>query len=148
MRRWLELLYIPTFFLLHASVFLGISSAYAIVLIATSAIISAVLFLKREQNSRMVEALIIAGLFYSSLIPPWSGMLFMLMLMAMPKSFINHSRVSFAFRCLVFPSLAFAFLSGFNAFGLAVLVYLISLMAISILEKAEVKTFVHKEGED
>ncbi len=144
---YLELLYIPSFFLLHASVFLGIPSAYAIVLIAISAIISAVLFLKKERNSKIIEALIIAGLFYSNLIPPWSGMLFMLILLFMPESFVEYSNLSFAFRCMAFPALAFAFLSGWNAFGLFVLVYLVSLFIIS-LRLREVGRVVHEAGEN
>ncbi len=144
MRIWFEILYIPSFFLLHASVFLGTPSVYPTVLITMSAIISAVLFLKKEQNSKIIEALIITGLFYSNLIPPWSGMLFMLILILMPDGLVN-SRFSFAFRSIVFPALTLAFLSGWNAFGLAVLLYFVSLM---IFDKIEVRALVHKAREN
>ena len=155
--KYLELLYIPSFFLTHASVFLGISPVYAIVLVIISAIVSLTMFLRREVNSGVVEALIVAGLFYSNLIPPWSGVFFMLMLIVLPDGFANYSRFSFAFRGVAFPILTAAFLSGWNAFGLATLIYLATLLTLSYRNRGakrikvkapEVRNIVHEAGED
>lgn len=148
MIQLLELLYVPAFFLAYYSLFIE-SFAIATWIPMLIASVSSLILAKRNAvNNRIIDGIVTAGLFYSHLIPLWSGVFFMLLLLAMPNSYTNYSRLSFLFRGIAFPALMAIYFAGWNAYGLAVLVYLITLLALSLKGLENPKHLFLRRGGD